>query len=74
MTTTYQGSSTYNIKLSGIYTCDITIQDVAIAICDKIEKVIINVGRKILYFIEYIAHFFTRKMRLKYSLRTIHGR
>ncbi len=26
------------------------------------------------YFIEYSAHFFTWKMMLKYSMRTIHGR
>ncbi len=29
---------------------------------------------KLLYFIEYSVHFFTLKMMLKYSLRTIHGR
>jgi hypothetical protein len=30
--------------------------------------------KKVLYFIEYSAHFFTWKMMLKYSLRTKHGR
>ncbi len=28
----------------------------------------------VLYFNEYSANFFTLKMMLKYSLRTIHGR
>jgi hypothetical protein len=37
-----------------------------------IKTLIINIV--LLYFIEYSVHFFTLKMMLKYSLRTIHGR
>ncbi len=38
------------------------------------EKDFFEKFQLLLYFIEYSAHFFTLKMMLKYSLRTIHGR